>query len=87
MAARSRSRTSSTSSVLRFVLVIASGVVDGVLLDSWAAPGSAHHVRVLAPSIVTVLGLVGGAPEGETPRVADSSAADAIVFAASVLQR
>ena len=27
--------------------------------------------------IVTVLGLVGGAPEGETPRVADSSAASA----------
>ena len=26
---------------------------------------------------VTVLGLVGGAPGGETPRVADSSAADA----------
>ena len=30
--------------------------------------------------IVTVLGLVGGAPRGETPRVADSSAAGADRF-------
>ena len=29
------------------------------------------------PVVVTVLGLVGGAPGGETPRVADSSAAGA----------
>ena len=32
---------------------------------------------VMSGIVVTVLGLVGGAPGGETPRVADSSAAGA----------
>jgi hypothetical protein len=48
------------------------------ILRRLRAAGATHDVpRRRRRSNVTVLGLVGGAPGGETPRVADSSAAGA----------
>ena len=45
---------------------------------AWHTTGRGYIVTVLGlVGDVTVLGLVGGAPGGETPRVADSSAAGA----------
>ena len=49
-------------------------------------PGRFATVTRLAIGVdVTVLGLVGGAPGGETPRVADSSAAGAVLAVCKTL--
>ena len=51
-----------------FARLLAAVAYEVLRLRNWPA------ARGRLP-VVTVLGLVGGAPEGETPRVADSSAA------------
>ena len=56
-------------------MVTVLGLVGGAHAHGWG--GDTARQRLSNEVDVTVLGLVGGAPGGQTPRVADSSAAGA----------